>query len=37
MRRLRGTCEEGFTLMELLVVVLLQFHKQAHRSGLRPN
>jgi type IV pilus assembly protein PilA len=23
MRRLRGTCEEGFTLMELLVVVLI--------------
>lgn len=23
MRRLRGTCEEGFTLMELLVVILI--------------
>jgi len=37
MERLPGACEHGFTLMELLVVVLLQFHKRAPRMGLRPN
>ena len=34
---LRKTNEGGFTLVELLAVIMLLFHKQRYHSQIRPN